>query len=105
MGCTVKFVLRDCYFLLFEDFKLKEPVHLIDCAVNLKRFSHVANCDQSGISINDENVVINCVRPLIAHMISKSEGEDDTKSLLQIIKVINSLLYFHGTVKEEFEGR
>jgi len=84
-------------------------VHLVDSLVELTRFSHIANCESSesgGITLNGRNVrelIISCIRPLLAHMLSASE--DDTKSLLQIIKVINCLMYFHGTGKDEFEGR
>ena len=37
------------------------------------------------------------------HLLGKSE--DDTKSLLQLIRVYNSLLFYHGTQKEDFDGR
>ena len=34
-----------------------------------------------------------------------SESEDDTKSTLQLIRVYNSIMFYHGTQKEDFDGR
>ena len=34
-----------------------------------------------------------------------SSSEDDTKSLLQLIKVYLFVLFYHGTQKEDFDGR
>ncbi|CAH1792986.1 unnamed protein product, partial [Owenia fusiformis] len=83
-----------------------EAVHLIDSMVPLGRCSHICNIGTSQLTAQGKHVrrrIAETMQPLLSHVLTNTE--DDTKSLIHILKLYNVVMYFYGTDKSDFDGR
>lgn len=82
-----------------------EPHQIVDSEVDLKYFGCVASISE-GILLNGKCVrqaIVDAIRPLLNYLLTHSE--DDTKSLHKIILIYDCLIFFHGTLKKDFDTR
>ncbi|GAB1609586.1 proteasome activator complex subunit 4-like [Argonauta hians] len=82
-----------------------EAYKIVESEVELLNFKCYAAMTE-GITFNGKCVrmtVIDAVRPLLKYLLTHCE--DDTKSLLKIVAIYDCLIFYHGTVKKDFDLR
>ncbi|XP_060063003.1 proteasome activator complex subunit 4-like [Ylistrum balloti] len=91
-----------CVLPMWED----AVVNIVDSCVSLRRQHCQSTGQHSCITLNGRNVretVVDAVRPLLSHMLATCE--DDTKSLFKLIQIYETVMFFNGTQKNDFDKR
>ncbi|XP_029642324.1 proteasome activator complex subunit 4 [Octopus sinensis] len=82
-----------------------EAYNIVESEVELLTFSCSASMTE-GITFNGSCIrlaVVDAIQPLLNYLLTHCE--DDTKNLLKIITIYDCLIFYHGTVKKDFDLR
>lgn len=91
-----------CVLPMWDD----SVVNVMESCVSLSRQSCRSAGQHSCITLNGQNVrevVVDAVRPLLSHMLATCE--DDTKGLFKLIQIYETVMFFNGTQKNDFDKR